>query len=231
MKRMEPRVLVGIRALANACAHRNEPVVLISSVRFHSAGAMSSACVHPTTPAKQHSIFTGPSSAVDWASARSTCAGSVTSPHIERIRACGKSRKREVIWSAVEEKSRSKRTKPESPCSRRARALTRARVPLPPVTRRKNSGSIVNFLDLRKRRDEICLDSRERGGGMGEGSGENTLEMRRNIRIALPSTAKRRLARPVTVRLGGVGEGERVKEERSPVERTISGRVRLVSSS
>ena len=65
IKRMEPRVRVGIRALANACAQRKDPVVLISSVRFHSPAGMSSACVHPTTPAKQHSIFTGPSFSVD----------------------------------------------------------------------------------------------------------------------------------------------------------------------
>ena len=54
--------------------------------------------------------------------------------------------------------------------------------------------------------------------------------MRRNIRIAWPWTAKRRLARSTAVRLGDVGGGGPVREERSPVERTISGRVRLVSS-
>lgn len=65
MKRMEPRVWVGMRARANACAQRKEPVVLISSVRFHSSVVMSSACVHPTNPAKQHKIFTGPNFSVN----------------------------------------------------------------------------------------------------------------------------------------------------------------------
>lgn len=61
--------------------------------------------------------------------------------------------------------------------------------------------------------------------------GENTLKTRRNIRIALPWTANRRVARSAAVRLGGVGDGGPVREDISPVERTISGRRRLVRSS
>lgn len=65
----------------------------------------------------------------------------------------------------------------------------------------------------------------------GRGGEEDTLKIRRNIRIALPWTAKRRVARWAAVRSEGVGEGGPVREERSRLERTISGRVRLVSSS
>lgn len=88
--------------------------------------------------------------------------GSVTSLHIERMRACGKSWEREVMWSVVEEKSRSRRARPESPCSRRARALTRARVPPPPVTRGGKQVELVGkFFKLRGRNKRNPLRSYE----------------------------------------------------------------------
>lgn len=76
---------------ATACAERKEPVVLISSLLFHSEADMSMACVHPTTPAKQHSISTLPSSETVSLTADSSCAAFVTSNLIDIIFALGKS--------------------------------------------------------------------------------------------------------------------------------------------
>ena len=76
---------------AAACAERKEPVVLISSLLFHSEGVMSIACVHPTTPAKQHSISTLPNSDTVSLTADSNCSAFVTSTLIESTVAFGKS--------------------------------------------------------------------------------------------------------------------------------------------
>ena len=120
--------------LATACAHKNAPVVLTSNTRRHSSARMSTACTHPTTPAKQHRISTLPNSAAVSSTARSTCAASVTSTRLTRICAPGKSAARDLTSESAWAKSRSRSARLERPCSRRARALMRARVPAPPVT-------------------------------------------------------------------------------------------------
>ena len=76
---------------AAACADRKEPVVLISSRLFHSEGDISIACVHPTTPAKQHSISTPPSSETVSLTADSNCSAFVTSTFTKSTLALGKS--------------------------------------------------------------------------------------------------------------------------------------------
>lgn len=67
----------------------------------------------------------------------------------------------------MEEKSRSKRARPESPCSRRARALTRARAPPPPVTKRKNLGVNCKPFWLSEEKDETYLGAGEVLKGVG----------------------------------------------------------------
>lgn len=76
---------------AAACAERKEPVVLISNLLFHSEADMSIACVHPTTPAKQHSISTLPNSDTVSLTAESSCSAFVTSTFIDNTFAPGKS--------------------------------------------------------------------------------------------------------------------------------------------
>ena len=124
---------------AAACAERKEPVVLISNLLFHSAGVMSIACVHPTTPAKQHSISTLPNSETVSLTADSNCSAFVTSTRIESTVAFGKSVLSASISRLDFEWSRSNSARPERPCSSKARALTRARVPAPPVTVQRRS--------------------------------------------------------------------------------------------
>lgn len=119
---------------AAACAARKEPVVLISSRLFHSAGDMSIACVHPTTPAKQHSTSTLRRCDTVSLTADSNCSAFVTSTFIDKTFACGKSAFSASISRVDFEWSRSKSARPERPCSSKARAFTRARVPAPPVT-------------------------------------------------------------------------------------------------
>ncbi len=124
----------GAAYLATACALRNAPVVLISSVLLHSGALMSMACVQPTTPAKQHSMSTLPSSRATSSTADFSWSALVMSTFTERICALGKSFFRESISLEEELESRSNSARFERPCSSRARALTRARVPAPPVT-------------------------------------------------------------------------------------------------
>ena len=120
---------------AAAWAERKEPVVLISNLLFHSEADISMACVQPTTPAKQHSISTLPSSEVVNLTADSSCSAFVTSTLIDKTLALGKSVFSASISRVDFECSRSKSARPERPCSSKARAFTRARVPAPPVTR------------------------------------------------------------------------------------------------
>ena len=119
---------------AAACAERKEPVVLMSSLLFHSEGVISIACVQPTTPAKQHSMSTLPSSETVRSTADSNCSALVTSTLTDRTVAPGKSFLSASISRDDFEWSRSKSARPERPCSSKARAFTRARVPAPPVT-------------------------------------------------------------------------------------------------
>ena len=119
---------------AAACAERKEPVVLISSRLFHSVGDMSMACVHPTTPAKQHSISTLRRCETVSLTADSNCSALVMSTFIDKTFACGKSAFSASISWVDFAWSRSKSARPERPCSSKARAFTRARVPAPPVT-------------------------------------------------------------------------------------------------
>lgn len=120
--------------LATACAQKNAPVVLTSSVRFHSSGVISTACWQPTTPAKHIKISTLPSSCAARSTAVWTCVASVTLTLSVTIVACGKSVRRASISALACDGSRSNRARPERPCSSSARALTKARVPAPPVT-------------------------------------------------------------------------------------------------
>ncbi len=69
---------------AAACAERKDPVVLISSLLFHSEDDMSMAWVQPTTPAKQHRISTLPSSETVSLTADSSCSALVTSTFIDK---------------------------------------------------------------------------------------------------------------------------------------------------
>jgi hypothetical protein len=100
------------------------------------------ACVQPTTPAKQQSVEIGPRTLTVSCMAVAMAASSLTSTAHVVIRVWGNR-----AWSAfMEEKdwlgSRSQRARPEAPCSRRAVAASRARLPAPPVTvvERKVSG-------------------------------------------------------------------------------------------
>ena len=128
---------VGGTYRAAACAERKEPVVLISSLLFHSEDDISMACVHPTTPAKQHNMSTLPSSEAASVTADRSCSASVTSTLTGSTVAPGNSALSASISGIDFAWSRSKRARPERPCSSKARALTRARVPAPPVTVRR----------------------------------------------------------------------------------------------
>ena len=109
--------------------------MLTSKVWRHSSGVMERAGVQPTTPAKQQRISMLPSWEAREAMAVVRESSLVTLALPVKILAPGKSRVKEAISSlAVSENARSRRPRPERPCSRSARALTRARVPPPPVT-------------------------------------------------------------------------------------------------
>lgn len=128
----------GSMILAAACAQRKLPVVLTSSVRLHSSALISNACVHPTTPAKQHKISSPPISLAAASVADCTAEASVTFTGYVFMVAWGKVVRRWeiVVWAVgwEMEEGRSKRERDVRPWSRRAWAVVRARVPVPPVT-------------------------------------------------------------------------------------------------
>ena len=126
-------------------AQMNAPVVLISRTRFHVAKSIWIACSQATTPAKQHKIFIPPNSVAASAVISCTSSASVTLTVLVIILARGKSVINDSIAAPACDRSISKSARPERPCSRRARAFTRARVPAPPVTGRINA-SLVNSL-------------------------------------------------------------------------------------
>ena len=134
MKRIVPPVPWSFIWRATACAARNAPVVLTLRVRDHSAGVMSRACVQPTTPAKHRRWSMEPRVLDTVSTARSSSVADVTSTWTGSMRAWGKSFFKDWISGLACDASRSKRARPVRPCSSNARALTKARVPVPPVT-------------------------------------------------------------------------------------------------
>jgi hypothetical protein len=119
---------------ATACAHRKDPVRLMSCVRRHSSAGISMACVHPTTPAKQHSMSMLPSTLTLLSTAEAICASSRTSTASVMMRRSGNWECRSLMDSKAVSGLRSHKARPEAPCSRSALAASRARVPAPPVT-------------------------------------------------------------------------------------------------
>ena len=132
---MLPGVRWRIMCAALAREARKAPVVLMSKVRRHSSDVMERAGVQPTTPAKQQRISRLPSWEAREAMAVVRAGSSVTLALMGRILAAGKLRVNDAISSlAASENARSRSPRPERPCSRSARAVTKARVPPPPVT-------------------------------------------------------------------------------------------------
>lgn len=129
-----------ITYLATACAQSQLPVVLMSSVRFHSLRHSSSACVHATTPAKHNNISTLPSSDVVCATASRTHCPSVTSTALMTTLAQGKLAMSSWIARSPLSGWTSQSETPDAPCSRSARATTNPRFPHPPVTAQKEWG-------------------------------------------------------------------------------------------
>ena len=109
-------------------------MVLMSSVLRQSLGVMSVAWVQPTTPAKQHSMFTPPKSLTVIATADCSSSAFVMSTLTGSTVDDGKSFFNFSISVAACDGFRSNSARPDKPCSRSARPLTIARVPAPPVT-------------------------------------------------------------------------------------------------
>ena len=92
---------------------------------------------HPTIPAKQKRWSRDPNSLAVEVMAEAMESADVTSTATLRMRWEGKSAVREAMLVLEAERvgARSQRARPEAPCSRRARAVERPRVPAPPVTK------------------------------------------------------------------------------------------------
>lgn len=145
----------GVRDMcfATAWAVRKEPVVLTSIVLRHWVSCMSRAGTQSTIPAKQKRwSMLPPRVEAVFVTASAMEAASVTSTAMLKMRVEGKSEAREVMvcWELRRVDSRSQRQRPEAPCSRRARAVERARVPAPPVT---GGGGMVSWWFVRWRED------------------------------------------------------------------------------
>ena len=134
MNTIFPPLPLALISFAAACAQRNEPVVLMSRVRRHSSGLMSIACVQPTTPAKQQRMSRPCNSWAAEVMAALTLGASVTLTCLQMIFALGKSLRKLSMAVDALDGLRSKRPRPVTPCSSRARAASRASVPAPPVT-------------------------------------------------------------------------------------------------
>ena len=133
----QSKAVLQVRGSANrptTCADRKLPVVLMSRVLRHSVDEKSVAWVQPTTPAKQQRIVIFPSSLTVMSTADCSSSAFVISILTGSILEDGKSFFKASISVVACDGARSNRARPDKPCSRRARALTRARVPAPPVT-------------------------------------------------------------------------------------------------
>ena len=97
---------------------------------------MSRACVQPTTPAKQQRISMLPSSLAISTVAVSTPVAFVISTIFRTILDEGKSIRRRSMAATDCLRLMSNSARPARPCSSRARAASRAKVPAPPVTAR-----------------------------------------------------------------------------------------------
>jgi hypothetical protein len=124
--------------LAAAWAQKKAPVVLTSMVLRHWSSVMEMAGTQPTIPAKQNMWSREPRVETVEETPSCTEAESVTSTAMLKTRVLGNSDARDVMVEREERRvlSRSQRQIPEAPCSRRARAQERPRVPAPPVTGR-----------------------------------------------------------------------------------------------
>lgn len=92
------------------------------------------AWVQPTTPAKQRSVEIEPRTLRVSVRAAAMAVSERTSTAMVRMRACGNWVCSVLRWEKAVSGFRSQRARPVAPCSRRARAASRARVPVPPVT-------------------------------------------------------------------------------------------------
>lgn len=105
------------------------------------------AWMQPTIPAKQKRWSIELRVLTVEATASERAEASVTSTARPKIRDEGKSfaKARIEVWEVRRVDSRSQRAIPEAPCSRRARAAERPRVPAPPVTVYEISMEIYNL--------------------------------------------------------------------------------------
>lgn len=146
---------------AAACAQRKAPVVLTSMVFRHCSSVMEIAGTQPTIPAKQKRWSSEPRVETVFVTPSATEAESVTSTAMLNTRTLGKSAASAVIVEREERRvlSRSHRQMPDAPCSRRARAQERPRVPAPPVT---VMGWLVVLLDVKGGNSDFVYCSRGR---------------------------------------------------------------------
>jgi hypothetical protein len=154
------------------------------------------AWVQPTTPAKQHSMSMLPSTFAALSTAEAIWASSRTSTASVMMRRSGKRACSFLMRSKAASGFTSQRARPEAPCSRRASAASRARVPAPPVTR----STLV----------------REHAGGQEQG-----VYPCFHVLMALPWTSNRNCALSAGLRLSGGGRA--FVNGLSAVDSVISG--------
>lgn len=163
------------------------------------------ACVHPTTPAKQQSISTLPSTFAALSTAEAICASSRTSTASVMMRRSGKRACSFLMVSNAASGFTSHSARPDAPCSRRASAASSANVPAPPVTAQM-----------------LAQGRTDNRGGSKAGVSQGNY-----ILMALPWTSKRNCALSAGLRLSGGGRA--LVRGLSFVDSVISGSCRSTS--
>jgi hypothetical protein len=163
----------------------------------------------PTTPAKQQSMSTLPSTLTELSTANAIWFSSRTSTASVMMRRSGNWECRSFTASNALSGFTSHKARPDAPCSRRALAASRASVPAPPVTK-----------DVFVSRSFSGVRCYEKQAGCVPRGGVHVL-------IALPLTWNLYAALWAGVRLSGGGRG--AVNGFSAVDSVISGSCRLTS--